>query len=108
MTTINKGPTVDTSNLQTGELVHMDFSFYNVTSVCGFTSMLTVVCAKNIVLWVFPTASKIAPVCIIRFILKTLINEQHPFKYVRVDKDSVLENSIDVTNLLVDELKISM
>ena len=62
LTTINKFTTVDTSNLQPGELVHVDFEFYNVTSIHSFTPMLTVVCAKTIMLWLFPTVSKISPV----------------------------------------------
>ena len=107
-TTINKGTTVDTSNLQTGELVHMDFEFYNATSIRGFTSMLTAVCAKIRMLLVFCTASKRAPVRIICFILKTLMHEKHPCKCVIVDEDSALANSTDVTNLLADEFKISM
>ena len=57
-TTFPKGTTVDTSNLKPGELIHMEFSLYNVTSICGFTSMITVVCAKTIMLWVFPTVYK--------------------------------------------------
>ena len=36
------------------------------------------------------------------------MNEQHPCKQIRVDEDSALANSTDVTNLLVDEFKISM
>ena len=42
------------------------------------------------------------------FILITLINEQHPLKRVIFDEDTALSNSTEVTNLLVDELKISM
>ena len=38
----------------------------------------------------------------------TLINEQHPNKRIRVDEDSELANSTYVTNLLVDDFKISM
>ena len=86
----------------------MDFVFYNITYIRGFTSMLIVVCAKTIMLWVFPTASKRAHVHIIRFILITLTNEQHPCKFVRVDEDIALENSIYVTNLLVDPFNISI
>ena len=108
ITTINKGPTVDTSNLQTEEIIHVDFVFYNVTSIRGFTSMITVLCAKIIMLWVFPNSSKRSHVRIIRFILATLLNEQHLYKRVRFDGDIPLENSTDVTNLLVDEFKISM
>ena len=85
-TTIIKGTTVDTSNLQPGELIHMEFVFYNVTSIHGFTSMITPVCAKTGMIWVFPTAPKIAPVCIIRFTLTAPLNEKHPRKYVRVDE----------------------
>ena len=44
MTTTNKGTTVDTSNIQPGELIHMDFAFYNVTYIYDFTSMLSVFC----------------------------------------------------------------
>ena len=108
MTTINKGTTVNTSNLQPGQLIHIYLAFYNVTSIRGFTSMLTFFCAKTIMICVFLNASKRAPFCIIRFILTTLINEQHPYKRIRVDEDSVLANSKDITNLLVDDFKISM
>ena len=101
MKTINKDTTVDTSNIQPGGLVHMEFAFYNVTSIHGFTSMLIVVSSKTIMLWVFPTVSKRAFALIIRFIITTLINEQHPCKRVRVDKDIELKNSTDVTNLIV-------
>ena len=42
--TLPKGKTVETTNLQPGEIIHMDFAFYNVTPILGFTSMLDVVC----------------------------------------------------------------
>ena len=77
MTTFPKGTTVGTSNLQPGELFHMDFSVYNVTSIRGFTSMLTFFCAKTIVLRVFPTTYKKSPVRIICSIQTTLKKKQH-------------------------------
>ena len=58
MTTSPKVKTVDTTNLLPGEIIYVDFDFYNVNSVPGFTSMITVVCANNIMLWVFTTAFK--------------------------------------------------
>ena len=61
MTTFPKGTTVGTTNFQPGEIIHVDFSFYNITSLHGFTSMLTVLCANTILLWVFPTAYKLYP-----------------------------------------------
>ena len=70
--------------------------------------MLTVVFENNRVIWVLPTASKISPVHIIRLVRTTLINEQHPCKRVRADEDISLTKSTDVTNLTIDEFKISM
>ena len=69
-----KVKTVDTDKLQPGEFIHVDFPFYNVTYVFRFTSMITIVCEKNRMLGVFPTASKWDTVHIIRFILTTLKN----------------------------------
>ena len=86
ITTINKGQKVDKSNIQPGELIHMYFEFYNVTSICGFTFIITVVHAKTRIIWVLPTVSKRDPVRIIRFILTTLLNKQHPCIHVRVDQ----------------------
>ena len=98
----SKGTTVDTNNLQLGEHIHVDFAFYNMTYICGFTSMLTTVCPKTRMLWLFPTAYKWCPVCIIRFILTTLKNEQHPYKCVGVDEYGDLVNSsFSPTNLLM-------
>ena len=70
ITTYPKVTTVDTSKLQPGELVHMEFSFYHVTYIQVLTSVLTVVCANTIILWVFPTEYKRSYVFIIGFMPK--------------------------------------
>ena len=70
--------------------------------------MLTIVYANNIMLYILYAPSKRSPIRIIRFVLKISNNEQHPYKCVIVDEDGTLENSIDVTNLLVDEIKMFM
>ena len=70
----------------------MYFAFHNITSIRGFTSILIIVFAKTIMLWLLPTAPKKTPVHIIRFIPTTLKNEQHPCKYVRVNEYGNLEN----------------
>ena len=77
MTPLPKGTTVETTNRQPGELINMDFDFYNVTYIQVLTPMLTLFCAKTRMLWVFPTASIIPTVRIILFILTTLENEHH-------------------------------
>ena len=74
MTASPKVSTVDTNNLQPGEHIHMDFSFCNVTSIRGFTSMITVVCENIIMIWLFPTSSKQTHVPIICCVLTTLKN----------------------------------
>ena len=84
MTTFPKSTTVDTTILQPIELIYMDFSLYNLTSFLSFTSMITLLCANNIMLWLFPTVLKIPPVQIICFVLKTFKNEQPPFSPVIV------------------------
>ena len=72
MTTFPKGKIVDTTDIQPGALMHTEFAFYKVVSICGFTSKLTLVCENTIIIWVFSTASKWAPVRIIYFILTIL------------------------------------
>ena len=78
MTTFPKLTTVDTNNLQPEELIHLDFSLYILNSIHVFTSMITVSCAKTIILCVFPNAYEQYPFHIICLIITTLNNEQHP------------------------------
>ena len=61
---------VDKTHLQPGEILHIEFSFYNVTYIRVFTSMITIVCAKVVMIWILPIASKRAPFRIIPFIPK--------------------------------------
>ena len=74
MTAIPKRTKVYKTNLQPVEIIHMYFVFYNVTSIRGFTSLLTVLCENTRILWLFPNTSKRYLVCIIRVILRTLNN----------------------------------
>ena len=71
MKTLSKVTTVDTNNLQKGELMHKDFALYNVIFIHVFTSMINVVCENTRIILVFPTASKQSSVRIISFILTT-------------------------------------
>ena len=47
------------------------------------------------------------PSRIVQFVITTLNNEQHPYKFIRVDEYGALEKSTDVNNLILEELKIS-
>ena len=69
-----KDATVDTTNLTPEELLHMNFTFYNVTFIVGFTSILDAVCERITIICILPTVPKQASVRIIIFILATLNN----------------------------------
>jgi hypothetical protein len=58
-----------------GELVHLDFSFWNVVSVRGFASLLSIIDAKERNLWNFQTASKRPPLHILSYFLALLQKE---------------------------------
>ena len=84
----------------------MDVALYNMTSIRWFTSMLTVLCENNRILWVFPIESKRSHVLIILFILTLFRKKQKPFQFLRVDEYGALVNSTDIKNLIVDYLII--
>ncbi len=50
----------ETSTILTlrGQLLHMDFSFWNLVSIHGFSSILSIIDGKDRQLWNFPPASK--------------------------------------------------
>ena len=56
ITTFPHGTNVETTNFPTGELIHMYLIFYNVNSIRGFNYMLTEVCEKTRIIFVFTTA----------------------------------------------------
>ena len=58
MIILPKGEIVDTAKLAPGDTLPMEFALYNVTYIRFFIYIFTVVCAKTIILWIFPTASK--------------------------------------------------
>ena len=101
MTIFPKSATIDKTNLHPGELLYLDFSLYNDTSICGLTIIITAVCANTIMLSIFPTVYNQATVRIVRFILTKLKNDQHSCKHLRVDEDGHLKKSIVITDLLV-------
>ena len=90
ITTFSKGTTVDNINFQPEEIVYMNFVFYNVTSIRGFTSMLNVVYKNTRMIWLFTNVSKWSTIRNINSILTTLKNEQQPWKLVRVNEDGAL------------------
>jgi hypothetical protein len=87
---------------QHGQLLHIDFSFWNVISVCGFTSLLSVIDGKDRMSWVFPTASKRPPLEILTYLFSMLRHDGITILCARVDKDGALANSTEFTSFLLD------
>ena len=67
----SKGTTIYTTNIRPGEILQMDITLHNVNSIQYFTSIITLVCEKTIMIWILPTVSKQYPVRISLFILTT-------------------------------------
>jgi hypothetical protein len=93
MTQVPKGKIVDTGSLSQGELLHIDFAFWYISSRRGFTSMLVIIDAKTRKLWVFCTAIKKPPLHILRWLFSSLLREKRNLSRTLVDKDGLLIGS---------------
>lgn len=65
--TTNHGHSTDTSKLQPGQLLHIDFTFYNKPSIRGFTSVLLIVDTRTRNVCTFCSSSKRPPIDVMRF-----------------------------------------
>lgn len=77
-TRISRGPIVDTTELPVGTRFHADFSFYSVTSIRGFKSLLTITDATSRQEWCFPTKSKRPPLAIVSHFIRTIRRANYP------------------------------
>jgi hypothetical protein len=84
-----------------GELLHIDFSFWNETSIRGFSSLLSIIDGKTRMLWNFPTASKRVPPEILEFFFGALSKENMPVLGIRVDEDGALANNTEFSDFLL-------
>ena len=89
-------------------MLHIDFTFYNVTSIRGFVALLTIVDAKTHMLWVFATPNKQPPLRVILFFLDTLRREGCACRFMRTDEDGALARSSEFTSMLLDEYRITL
>ena len=96
------GPTVDVSCYNIFECLHMDFQFYTPMSIRGFTSALTVVCAKASYPFAFPTKTKSPPIEIFTWFISTIRAMGYIAIYIRVDEDGSLARSTEFCNAVVD------
>ena len=85
-TKISRGPTTDVSKFAPGFMLQMDFEFFNVESIRGFTSTFVTICSANLYPFGFPSRSKRPPLDILTFLVATLINQDKKVTFIRVDE----------------------
>ena len=71
-------------------MLQMDFSFFNVESIRGFTSTFVAICSTILYPFEFPSRSKRTPLDILKFLVTTLRNKDKKFEFIRVDEDEAL------------------
>lgn len=78
-----------------GKFFCLDFSFWNVISIRGFTSSLSAICMKTRYIFVFPTRNKRPPLATITWFIQTLHRQGYPVLYIHIDKGGELGRSTD-------------
>ena len=76
-------------------MLQMDFSFFNVEIIRGFTSNFVAICSANSCPFGFPSRSKISPIYIPKFLVTKLRIQNKKFAFVRVDEDGALSRSYE-------------
>ena len=85
-TKLRRGGPVDTTELPVGTRIHIDFTFFNTTSLRGFTSALMFVEATERYCWFFPTRSKRPPIELVLFFITYLRRQGLPINNIRTDE----------------------
>ncbi len=96
-----KGKTISTEHLHPGELIHIHFSFWDTTSIRGFTSMLLIIDAKTRMIWLFCSSTKRAPLITVQYFFNIIQKENKTPKTIRVDEDGALARNFEFTKLLL-------
>ena len=73
-TNIPRGPTTDVSNFVPVSMLQMDFAFFNVESIRGFTSYSVAICSATSYPFGFPLRGKLPPLDVLKFIVTALSN----------------------------------
>ena len=71
----------------------MDFAFFNVESIRGFTSTFVAICSATSYPFGFPSRSKRSPLDILKLVVTTSRNQDKKFALIRVDEDGALARS---------------
>ena len=105
---LNRNPPVSLATLRPGQMLQMDFAFFNVQSVRGFTSYISCDCVLTKYSFRFCTRRKRAPVDIIRWILLTLRKQKKEVNFVRFDEGGELARCEELNQMLLNEFQVVM
>ena len=92
-TKITRGPTTDVSKFSPGFMLQMDFAFFNVESIRGFTSTFVAICSATAHPFGFPPRSKRTPLDTLKCFVTTLINKDKKVAFIIVDEYGALARS---------------
>ena len=110
MTKSNKIPRVpsnDVSKFAPGFMLQMDFSFFNVVSIHGFTSNFVAICSDNSYPFGFPSIRKHLTLETLKFLVATLGNMDNKVSFIRVDEDGELSRSYEFIKIC-DKMNITL
>ena len=107
MKVTSSGGTIDTSKYLPGQMLHIDFTFYDIISIRGFTCVLIIVDARTRKVWTFCTTSKRPPINIMRFFLHQMQLDDKKPQFIRCDEGGEVIRSEDFCKMLLDEFKIT-
>jgi len=107
-TKIPRNPPLPTNMLKPGQMLQLDFAFFNQQSIRGFTSYLSCDCVHTKYSFRFCTRSKRAPIDVIRWIIETLRKQNKTVNYVRFDEGGELARNIEIPKMLTEEYQIIM
>ena len=88
-------------NMKPGQLLMIDFAFFNVPSIRGYKSYLSITCHATGYTFTYPTHRKRAPVDIIKWHILALNRQGFIVNAVRFDEGGELARSYEVNQLLI-------
>ena len=86
-----------------GDILCMDYAFWNKRSICGFTSLLSVVCMTTRFSFTFPTRNKRPPLATISWLIGILRKQGFSITYIQTNEGGELGQSVDFLKLLTTE-----
>jgi hypothetical protein len=99
---IPKGKLVDKTLLAPFQCLHVDFSFFSITSIQGFTSSLDICCSFSSFPFEFPSKGKNSPLDVMQFTINMLCTQGFLVNFIHVDEDWALVLSSEFCELILE------